>query len=426
MAGWREGETAGPKTLPSPAPSAQAGGSTAGSSPSASPPSCLPVLIDWPLNSATGWGVFGLNLALQLLRQGRPVALVMPPDLTDVSPIAQALLHQAVVDQRHLAQLLGMSGAGLDYAYPVLRGLNSTFEPHAASARIGARRNLGVVFFEDTALSAEALARAAEYEALIAGSSWNGQLLRRMGLSNVRVVPQGIDPSVFHPGPGSGLLRRRFVIFSGGKLEYRKGQDLVIAAFRRFVVRHPDALLVAAWHNAWPATMTGIELAGHVRGQPQPDPAGRLAVGEWLVANGVPAGSFVEVGPMPNWAMAPLYRDADLGLFPNRAEGGTNLVAMEAMACGVPCALSANTGHLDLLDPDRCYPLGRQAPVGGGSPLYSGYDGWGESDLEEILAVMEQAYTQRDDARRRGLAAAEWMQREWTWERRMEQLAAHL
>jgi glycosyltransferase involved in cell wall biosynthesis len=394
--------------------------------PSARPSSRHPVLIDWPLNSATGWGVFGLNLALQLLRQGRPAALVMPPDLTDVSPIAQALLHQAVVDQQQLARLLGSSGAGLEYAYPALRGLNGTFEPHAASARIRGRHNIGVVFFEDTALAGDALARAAEYEAIIAGSSWNGQLLQRMGLSNVRVVPQGIDPSVFHPGPGSGLLRRRFVIFSGGKLEYRKGQDLVVAAFRRFVARHPDALLVAAWHNAWPATMTGIELAGHVRGQPRPDPTGRLAVGEWLVANGVPPGSFVEVGPLPNWAMAPLYRDADLGLFPNRAEGGTNLVAMEAMACGVPCALSANTGHLDLLGADRCYPLARQGPVGGGSPLYSGYDGWGESDLEEMLAVMEQAYTQRDDARRRGQAAAEWMQREWTWERRMEQLAAHL
>lgn len=383
----------------------------------------MPVLIDWPLNTATGWGVFGLNLSLQLLRQQRPVALVMPPDLKDASPVAHALLHQAVAEQQELANLLKTAGAGLEWAFPVLRGLSGTFEPHSVSSRIQARHNIGVVFFEDTAISEPALTRAAEFEKIVAGSSWNGELLRGTGLTNVEVVPQGIDPSVFHAGPGSGLLKRRFVIFSGGKLEFRKGQDLVIAAFRRFVARHPEALLVAAWHNEWPATMAGIERSGHVTGQPHFD-SHRLGVGEWLVANGLPAGSFIEVGPLPNWAMAPLYRDADLAVFPNRAEGGTNLVAMEAMACGVPCALSANTGHLDLIAPDRCYPLTRQKPVNGGSPFYSGYGGWGESDVEEILAVMEQAYLHRDEARRRGAAAAEWMLREWTWEKRMEELTS--
>jgi glycosyltransferase involved in cell wall biosynthesis len=394
-----------------------------GETSSAGPPARLPVLIDWPLNIATGWGVFGLNLSLQLLRQQRPVALVMPPDLREASPVAQALLHQAVGEQRQLAELLKMAGPRLEWAFPVLRGLGGSFEPHPVSGRIQARHNIGVVFFEDTVISQAALARAAQFDSIVAGSSWNAELLRGKGLTNVELIPQGIDPSVFHAGPGSGLLRRRFVIFSGGKLEFRKGQDLVIAAFRRFAARHPDALLVAAWHNEWPATMAGIELPGHVTGQPRHD-GHRLAVGEWLVANGLPAGSFIEVGPLPNWAMAPLYRDADLALFPNRAEGGTNLVAMEAMACGVPCALSANTGHLDLIAADRCYPLTRQQPVNGGSPFYSGYDGWGESDVEEILAVMEQAYLHRDEARRRGAAAAQWMQREWTWEKRMEELAS--
>ena len=46
-----------------------------------------------------------------------------------------------------------------------------------------------------------------------------------------------------------------------------------------------------------------------------------------------------------------LLKQADLAVFPNRCEGGTNLVAMEAIACGVPTVLSANSGHLDLLRP---------------------------------------------------------------------------
>ncbi|MFN8651572.1 MAG: glycosyltransferase family 4 protein [Gemmatimonadales bacterium] len=381
-----------------------------------------PLLVDWPVNTATGWGVFGLNLTLQLLRQGRHPALLMAPDLAGSTPVIQALLHQTVMEQRHLAQLLEQSGSGLECAWPVFRGLDGAFQYHPSSARIQARHNIGVLFFEDTVVAPEALDRAARLQAIIAGSTWNAELLEDRGLINVHLVPQGIDPSVFHPAPRSGLLSQRFVIFSGGKLEYRKGQDIVVAAFRQFVRKHPEALLVAAWHNAWPETMRGIDSAGHVQGAPSVDPSGRMCTGEWLVANGVPAGSFVEVGPLPNWAMASLYRDADLGLFPNRAEGGTNLVAMEAMACGLPAILSRNTGHLDLIDPSRCYPLTEQKPVAGGCPLYQGYEGWGESDVEEILALMEFAYQNREDARHRGEAAARHMHSEWNWELRVHEI----
>ena len=41
---------------------------------------------------------------------------------------------------------------------------------------------------------------------------------------------------------------------------------------------------------------------------------------------------------------------SDTALFPNRCESGTNLVAMEAMAAGIPVILSNNSGHLDLID----------------------------------------------------------------------------
>ena len=47
--------------------------------------------------------------------------------------------------------------------------------------------------------------------------------------------------------------------------------------------------------------------------------------------------------------MASLLKQSDLAVFPNRCEGGTNLVAMEAIACGIPTVLSANSGHLDLM-----------------------------------------------------------------------------
>src|SRR3546814_10727981 len=80
-------------------------------------------------------------------------------------------------------------------------------------------------------------------------------------------------------------------------------------------------------------------------------------------------------------------READVALFPNRAEGVTNLVAMEAMACGVPTILSANTGHLDIVAEGACIPLRRQRPVVV-DDRYLGTGGWGESDVEEMVEAL--------------------------------------
>jgi len=87
------------------------------------------------------------------------------------------------------------------------------------------------------------------------------------------------------------------------------------------------------------------------------------------------------------------------------------------MACGIPTILSANTGHLDLIHSNNCYPLLSQRRV---KPTahFSGIEGWGESDVEEVVEALEQIYTNREEAKNRGLAAANFML-DWTWEKQV-------
>jgi glycosyltransferase involved in cell wall biosynthesis len=214
-------------------------------------------------------------------------------------------------------------------------------------------------------------------------------------------------------------LGDRFVIFSGGKLEYRKGQDIVIEAFRRFQQRHPDALLLTAWHNIWHQTMHSIEQSGYVQGVPQVDASGTLQIAEWLSANGIPAGSVIDVGAIANPLVGQVVREADVALFPNRCEGGTNLAAMECLACGVPTILSANTGHRDLIRDGMGYALPTQQPIGASAG--SSMHGWGESSVDEILEQLEWMYAHRDQARQKALNDAVTMQ-EWTWEKQVGRL----
>lgn len=133
----------------------------------------------------------------------------------------------------------------------------------------------------------------------------------------------------------------RFVIFSGGKLEYRKGQDILIAAFKIFQKRHSEALLITAWHNLWPQFMAGIEQTGNVVGLPKISQDKRLQITEWLLANDIPTNAVIDVGSIPNYMVGQILREADVAVFTNRCEGGTNLVAMESLACGIPTIISA-------------------------------------------------------------------------------------
>ncbi|MGE0725477.1 MAG: glycosyltransferase, partial [Alphaproteobacteria bacterium] len=134
-----------------------------------------------------------------------------------------------------------------------------------------------------------------------------------------------------------------------------------------------------------------------------------------------PADSCMDVDFVANGLMPPVVREADVALFPNRCEGGTNLVAMECMAAGVPTILSANTGHLDLLaGPDVAYPLTRQRPFR--SPYPIGTEGWGESDIDEIVETLEAVYSDRATAAARAARASAWMASEWNWRRHAERL----
>jgi tetratricopeptide (TPR) repeat protein/glycosyltransferase involved in cell wall biosynthesis len=382
------------------------------------------IAFDWEVRADTGWGVYGLNLATQLALLGNPAPIVLACDEDTLPPLVRHRLRDTLAASAPARDALCDATAIVDIDGTVLRAFGNGFvgAPHAP--RLRARKNVGVVFFEDTHFAPDAIDQAAALDAIIAGSSWNAEVLRAYGLRNVHTVIQGVDPTVFHPAERTGLFRDRFVVFSGGKLEYRKGQDIVVAAFRRFHERHPDALLVTAWHNHWPRLISDLELAGHVRGAPRVA-NGSLQVVEWLAANGIPETAVLDVGRTPNVLMGQIVREADVALFPNRCEGGTNLVAMECMAAGIPTIVSANTGHLDLLATGGCFALRRQRNVKQPSRYFTGVDGWGESHVDEIVELLERLYTDRALATDRASIGAAAMAN-LTWHRQVRALLAAL
>ncbi len=378
--------------------------------------------IGWQLHDRTGWGVYGINLALQLLActDCRPVLLAAPGRLPE-QPLQQNRLNPLISDfnrlETSLKKLPGFRPKSENLI--ILNGLGNNFTGNEAS--LSSDREVGVIFFENTIFTPIAKERAARFPLIITGSHWNEEVLKKNNFpTTIGTVIQGIDPTVFHPAPKTGLFKHRFVIFSGGKLEYRKGQDIVIAAFKIFQQRHPEALLIAAWHNNWPESMAEITTTGYVSGLPDPQPPQHLAITKWLIKNGLTNDSFIVLPETPNVYMAPVIREADVALFPNRGEGGTNLVAMEALACRIPTIMAANSGQLDFTDTEICYPLTEQTQVKA-TPMMPGVEGWGESSLDEIIEILEEIYNHPDRAQLRAGQASTHMQN-FTWEKQIDKL----
>ncbi len=112
--------------------------------------------------------------------------------------------------------------------------------------------------------------------------------------------------------------------------------------------------------------------------------------------------------------MARTYHNSDVGLFPNRCEGGTNLVLMEYMACGKPVVAVSTTGHADIVNSSNALVIGTKGETTitdeQGVPVAR----WPEPDLDDAIDKLEWAYQNRDKLRELGdRAGADLGQRTW-------------
>ncbi len=399
-------ETERPVVPPSPIPSAPSSAALA-----AKPRSRQGVVIQFTMSSFYGWGVYGLNVGLHWANDPEVFPLFSVPVRTEelaVDRLRRGVLDVVLAESEMLRrQRLASVADEATVNVPVISALSERLSAFRSKEVpfLSGRPNIGVTFFVDTVLGKEGSDEARKYALIVAGSSWNRDLMLANGIKHAALVLQGIDPTVFHPAPRAGMFPDRFLVFSGGKFEYRKSQDLVMKAFAAFSRRHPEALLVTAWHSPWPKLAQTVQI--HPGVPPVPfGKTGQPDIPAWASAFGVREDAVLDLGAVPNVQMPGILREMDVAVFPNRCEPGTNLVAMECMACGLPVILSRNTGHTDIIGADDCYPLNRQRSVPPFPPLTHGTDGWGESDVEEIVEALEVAWRERDAARLRGLKAA--------------------
>ena len=145
--------------------------------------------------------------------------------------------------------------------------------------------------------------------------------------SRITVIPNGVD-DIFRPGDRSAALdavRRRWGIPAGrialfvGTIEPRKGLDVLLDA-----AAHADA--------------TGLDMQFVLAGSPGYDSARLLSRAARLRTCRV-------LGAVTEDELVQLYLSADAVVCPSRHEG-FGLTPLEAMACGTPAVIAADSGGL--------------------------------------------------------------------------------
>jgi len=350
-----------------------------------------------------GWGVCSNYLKRELSKKITLINFDEDEALRNSSKVNGAVLHALVdIDMNSLFQVRG-------------------------------KQNFGYTFFENelTPLSRRNLKN---YDMVLVGSTWNKNKLEKAGIKNAEVLIQGIDPEIFYLTDTEPVNTNYFKIFSGGKFELRKGQDLVLKVIKILQQKYHDIVLVNAWYNYLPSTLTLMSLSTHLNfelvGEKweeymsiayQTNSLDRIG-DKWkehmlnvYKMNAIDAGRILTFPLVSNQYSRDLYKNTDLGLFPNRAEGGTNLVLMEYMACGKPVVASFSTGHKDILTDENSLQLKKMKEYKIFNEKNELIADWEEADIDEIISQIEYAYFNRDEIKKIGLKAASDL-KQFTWE----------
>lgn len=143
------------------------------------------------------------------------------------------------------------------------------------------------------------------------------KVMKRFGLKNVIVTPNGVNTSCFYPGAHQYAydLPERFILFVGS-LQPRKNLQILLRAWEMVHDQYPDLWLVIA--GAAGTVFPTIELTAHERMRC--------------------------LGYVPEEALPGLYAQATLFVLPSFDEG-FGLSVLEAMACGTP-VISSDGGAL--------------------------------------------------------------------------------
>lgn len=377
------------------------------------------IYTDLSINSNTGIGIIG-NCLLKELSKLTEVKLFRKDLFFSDDEFDIQLFKSKFISDEEIENIFSGRTTSLDstfLSYPRYEFPNFP----TPKLKLKGTKNIGLAVFEHSNITQKDLSFFDEnFDEIITACNWCKDNLEKAGFNKkISIIPHGIDPLVFNSSYSEKeFLNDKFVIFSGGKYEFRKGQDIVIKAFKYMQDKYEDVYLVASWFNPWIDSIKTMNASKLINTSASGKNYNEF-MSNLLEKNGIDLNKVLLINFKSNYMMNRVYRNTDIGLFPNRCEAGTNIVLMEYMACGKPTIVSNSSGNRDVIK-------NSYSKIVSTNPFPITFDGndighWDEPNLDEIIENLEWAYHNRNKIKEMGEKANIEMINNFTWSKIAEE-----
>jgi|GEM_PF-539970 len=313
----------------------------------------------------TGYGVVGAHLLREFLQLDAPVAYF---------PIGQ--VDQSIARTDRLGTALARQGAFDDRA-PSVR-LSQQFD---LALHVGRGPRIGFPIFELDRFHAAERHHLERQDRILVTCEWARTVLLENGIwrTPIDIVPLGVDRAVFSDKVRPATARGDATVFmSVGKLERRKGQRELLAAFEAAFTPKDAVKLVLICHNPFVDEATFKAMTAPFRNS-------RMAARITIVTNSLPTQT----------DLAAVMATADCGVFPVRAEGW-NLEALEMLSMGKAVIATACTAHTAFMNTSNARlieasELEESVP----SETRGRWAAWGATQHEQLVHELREVHRAR-------------------------------
>lgn len=256
--------------------------------------------------------------------------------------------------------------------------------------RIGKGLNAVISFFEIDILNKREINNILNHDIYISSSQWMTEIIKTyIPAIQVHTVPMGVDSKFFLPTVKHIDEKIPYTFLHIGKLEIRKGHDILCDIFNKAFTKEDNVRLLIAWHSPF---ISDDEKK------------------KWeIMYRESPLGDKIEFVPRIS-DLRQLYAESDCCIFPTRAES-ICLPAIEAMSCNRPVIITNYSGQTAFCNNFNSYLVNIDE-------LESAYDGiwfhgdgqWakiGDNQIEQFINHMRFCYKCRINLNPEGRRTAE-------------------
>lgn len=339
-----------------------------------------------PINSL-GYGVAGTNILASLMENGNNVALwpingrIEPDDYT----IQTVRLNEALNNQSFF-----------DNNAPSIK----VWHQHDLAQHVGRGKRVGFPIFELNQFNKRELHHLSSQDHLFVCSDWAKRVVEQNlpeNHMNISVVPLGVNRKIFNEDIKRQRKGNTRVFLNIGKWEIRKGHDILVEAFNNAFCPKDD---VELWMVPTNPFLNEAEAK------------------EWesLYKNSA-LGSKITIFPRltSQQDVAQIMTEADIGVFPARAEGW-NLELLEMMSCGKNVIATNYSAHTEFCNKENCSLISiDNLEIAYDGKFFHGQGGeWAaleQNQIDQLVASMRYWYKEQPNENLEGIETA----RKFTW-----------